>query len=214
MHTRFICLANSLKEGGRCMAGIELNKDNIPIFIEGRPHWIRPVCTTLHGEIPNDIASPFKVLNIIEFDTNESHPHGYQSENMSFNELSLHVIGNYNRNDLGAVCDDRDSIFGNRGKAVSHESIIYLNHSLVLVSATKFKVTQKTYQDQPNKTQKRMLFSFHGTQYDLPITSPLFLALHNTNPDVLNGIKQIYMSLSLGMEWKDWYYKLVAGVIM
>ena len=60
MPTKFICLANSFKEGGRCIAGIELDANNIPVIIDNRPKWIRPVCNTEHGEVPINIAEPFK----------------------------------------------------------------------------------------------------------------------------------------------------------
>jgi hypothetical protein len=40
MPTRFVCLANSFKEGGRCLAGIELDNNNNPIIENGHPKWI------------------------------------------------------------------------------------------------------------------------------------------------------------------------------
>ena len=32
MATYFVCLANSMKEGGKCMAGIELNEELLPVM--------------------------------------------------------------------------------------------------------------------------------------------------------------------------------------
>ena len=66
MHLRFVCLANSFKEGGRCLAGIELDTDGNLLMINGHPKWIRPVCNTDHGEVPNEIAGSFQILDIIE----------------------------------------------------------------------------------------------------------------------------------------------------
>jgi hypothetical protein len=43
---RFVCLANSFKEGGRCVAGIVLDSNNNPE--NGNVHWIRPVANLLH----------------------------------------------------------------------------------------------------------------------------------------------------------------------
>ena len=87
MQTRFVCLANSFKEGGRCMAGIELDENNNPKLVNIHPVWIRPICKTLNGEIPNAIATPFNVLDIIEMEvTGHPEKRDYQSENVFFNE--------------------------------------------------------------------------------------------------------------------------------
>ncbi len=214
MPTRFICLANSFKEGGRCLAGIELDVNNIPVIIEGRPKWIRPVCNTGHGEIPNHIAENLSILNIIEFDIKTVPPQGYQSENVTFNENSIRVIGNFNRNHLVNFCDNRDLIFGNRGKAVSQDIIGNLNHSLLLISVTQFEVTQKVYEDRPDRPQTRLVFIYNGSSYDFPITDPAFLLRYQNNHNLLAGVNQLYLSLSLGVVWNDWYYKLVAGIIL
>jgi hypothetical protein len=84
MPTRIICLANSFKEGGRCLAGIDLDNNNQPVYENGRPKWIRPVCNTPHGEIPNHWVQLFQLLNIVEFEATESKAEGYQSENVAF----------------------------------------------------------------------------------------------------------------------------------
>ena len=53
MCTRFVCLANSYKEGGRCIAGIELDENDEPIMVDGHPKWIRPVSESRFGELDN-----------------------------------------------------------------------------------------------------------------------------------------------------------------
>ena len=72
MLTRFVCLANSLKEGGRCIAGIELDEQHQPVFFQERPKWIRPVWTTEHGEIPLHMAIAFDTLDILEMNVTGS----------------------------------------------------------------------------------------------------------------------------------------------
>ncbi|PGH39408.1 MAG: hypothetical protein CRN43_09275 [Candidatus Nephrothrix sp. EaCA] len=71
MPVKFICVANSRKEGGRCAAGIEVDSDDKPITINGRPKWSRPIGNTPHGEIPNHLAAPFRLLKIIELEVTE-----------------------------------------------------------------------------------------------------------------------------------------------
>lgn len=213
MPTHFICLANSLKEGGRCIAGIILDKDNHPVLIDGRPKWIRPVCNTEHGEIPIHIAIPFDLMDIIEVDILEPQPVGYQSENVSFNQNTIQKIGTFNLVELANLCDHRPAIFGNRGKAVSHESIGDLNHSLVLIHVNHFNVFTKTQSDRPGKPQTRISFDYNGANYDLPITDPIFRDHFALNKNILSGIPQVYLCVSLGIMWEGWYYKLVAGII-
>ena len=213
MPTKFICLANSFKEGGRCLAGIELDANNNPVLVNGRPKWIRPICNTAHGEVPNHIAQPFQILDIIQINITENKPENHQSENVAFNENTIRVIGNFNRSQLSPLCDNRNLIFGNRGKAVSQDSIGGLNHSLMLVDVNQFEVTQKVYDDRRERPQTRLVFTYNTNRYDFPVTDPVFLHRYQTNPDLLEGVNQVYLSLSLGVIWEDWYYKLVAGII-
>jgi hypothetical protein len=213
MSIKFICLANSFKEGGRCLAGIELDANNIPVLIDGKPKWIRPVCNSEHGEVPNDIAAPFQILNIIEIQVTGKRPENHQSENVFFDEKTIRVIGNFKRSELAPLCDNRNLIFGNRGKAVSHDSIVTLNHSLMLADVHQFEVTQKVYHDRPDRPQTRLVFTYNTNRYDFPVTDPVFLHRYHINPDLLEDITQIYLCLSLGVAWEDWYYKLVAGII-
>jgi len=213
MPTRLICLANSFKEGGRCIAGIELDSNNIPVFVNSIPKWIRPVCNTEHGEIPNNIAQPFKILDIIELDVTGLKPESYQSENVTFNETSIKTVGTFERNKLVNLCDGRSLIFRNKGKAVSLDAIGTLNHSLMLASVNQFEVTQKIYEDKPGKSQIRLVFTYNDNRYDFPVTDPVFLHRHQGNPDFLVGAAQVYLCLSLGIAWEGWHYKLIAGII-
>ena len=87
MLTLFVCLANSHTEGGRCLAGIELDSKDNPLFENGRRKWIRPVCTdTPHGEIPTDLISSINLLDIVEIEVTGRPEKNYQSDNVFFNE--------------------------------------------------------------------------------------------------------------------------------
>lgn len=213
MPARFVCLANSFKEGGRCLAGIELNTSNNPVFQNARPKWMRPVCNTTHHEVPTHLVSHLRVLNIIELDVTVVQQEGYQSENVFFKENSLRVVGDFNRNNLPNLCENQRFIFGNRGKAVSEDAIGNLNHSLMLISVNEFEVIQKVYDDAPNRPQTRMVFKYNNNQYDFPVTDPAFLHRYQSNPDFMENVNQIYLSLSLGINWQNWYYKLIAAII-
>ncbi|MFZ1676113.1 MAG: hypothetical protein WBP41_06565 [Saprospiraceae bacterium] len=213
MQTHFVCLANSLKEGGRCIAGIELDTYNKPILNNGKPKWIRPVCNTEHGEVPIHIAYPFDLLDIIMLDVTELKPSNFQSENVSFNKDTIQKTGTFDRDELINLCDDRINLFGNRGKAVSQESIHTLNHSLALLSVNQFNVFEKIYPDRPGRLQIRISFNYNESIYDIPITDPMFRDKFNMNKNILKDINHLYLCTSLGILWEGWYHKLCAGII-
>jgi hypothetical protein len=212
---RIICLANSFKEGGRCLAGIEINADNTPVIVNNRPKWIRPVCATEHEEVPTHLVSHMNLLDIVEFEQTENVGQGHQMENVRFRESSLQVVGSLTAQSLANMTDNERlvRIFGNRGKAVSEEAIENLNHSLMLLSTDDFEVNEKVYVDNPDRPQIRLAFRYRGNLYDLPVTDPVFLHRLKGNTNLLEDIEQIYLVLSLGGVHNDWYYKLIAGII-
>lgn len=211
---RFVCLANSFKEGGRCVAGIVLDSNNNPIRPNGNIQWIRPVCNTAHGEIPNCLALNINVLDILEIEV-VSYPNlnSYQSENALFIENSIQKIGIFNKNNLNTLQDANRLIFGNRGKAISEENIISQNRSLMFIAATDFEIFQRNYEDNPYP-RIRIRFSYNGNQYDLPITDPIFLHNYQNNPHFFDNHNTLFLTLSIGVVHNGWYYKLVAGIIL
>lgn len=215
MSTRFVCLANSFKEGGRCVAGIELDTNNKPLIVNGRPKWIRPICNTPHGEVPNEIAFPFKILDIIEIGKTIPKPELYQSENILFDGNEIAKIGNFNIIDLTNICENKKYIFKTRYPSLSEEVIQELDYSLILIKPDKWEVVEKVYEDRANP-QKRMVFSYNGFTYDFSITDPVFLRMFQTNPNFLNDTNEVILSLSVGIKFlaTNRYYKLVAGVIL
>jgi hypothetical protein len=208
---RFVCLANSFKEGGRCVAGIVLDNNNNPV--DNKNQWIRPVCNTAHNEIPTYLVNNINILDILEIEIS-SYPNldNYQSENALFVETTLRIIGKYNGT-LDDLCDSNRLIFGNRGKAIIEEEIAKHNRSLVFVKPTNFEFFQKTYDDNPNP-QTRLRFTYCENQYDLPITDPIFLKKYQSNPNFPNDFSQIYLTISIGVVHNGWHNKLVAGIIL
>jgi hypothetical protein len=209
--TRFVCLANSLKEGGRCIAGIELDDQHQPVFFRGRPKWIRPVWTTEHGEIPLHMAIAFDTLDILEMNVTGSKADGYQSENVSF-VPPLRKVGAFDIKGLEVLCDDRIDLFGNHGKAISTDNIGALDHSLVLLGVHHLQVENRINVNRRNKPQVRACFEHHGTMYDLPLTDPIFRGKIFENPNELALIERVHLCVSIGIAWEGWHYKLVAGV--
>ena len=215
MPIRFVCLANSNKEGGRCVAGIKLDKKNKPIIGKLGPKWIRPVCNTEHGEIPKEYVAHIQTLDIVEIEIDTNQTQGYQSENVSFDEKSIEVVDRYPITELSGLCEDeRPKIFGTLGKAIHPDQIHLLHYSLMLIRVDDFTVLEKPHEHKPGKTQFRLEFHYKRNKYDFVITDPVFLANYKKNKLYLSEAGTLFLTLSVGVKYMEWYHKLVAGIIL
>jgi len=215
MLIRFVCLANSFKEGGRCLAGIELDNNNNPKFENGRPKWVRPICNTIHGEVHTYLVAHVHLLDIVEINvTGYPLEKSHQSENVLFRETSINVLGRFKPHDIEKLCDKRNMIFGSRGKALSEDAIGALPYSLMLVNVDQFEVIEKMYDPKAERMKLRLIFSYKGSEYDLPITDPIFINNYQRNPQLTKDVANAYLCLSLAIAHNDLYYKLVPGIIL
>jgi hypothetical protein len=211
MKTQFVCLANSYKEGGRCVAGIVLENGR-PVMQNGKPKWIRPVCETAHGEVPTNLVSHINLLDIVEIDVTSNVPDSYQSENVLFDTNAIKVVGKFSLSNLSNLCDNsQTTLFGNRGGAVTPENAQLLSNSLRMIKVTNFNVVEKIYADNPNP-KLRLSFAFSGNTYEIPITDPAFLDAYRANKNLLSNSSNVFVVMSLGVLHQNWHSKLVAAI--
>jgi hypothetical protein len=212
----FVCLANSKKYGERCIAGIELNRDEkgslYLVKENGKPKWIRPVSNAEHGEVASHLISHIKLNDIVEIDITESCPRGYQSENVLFDPNSISVKSqiSLNNQNLDKLAVQLPNLFGNRGKAIPEDKIIEVSNSLIMIKVVSPTIYVRTEYE---KNQLRIKFSYSQNEYDLPITDLNFSEKYTLDETVLNTSSHIYLTISLGVLYEGWYYKLVAGII-
>ena len=97
MKRLFICLANSMKYGERCIAGIEVKKRPNDTFSvvkknDKQLQWLRPVTSSEYGQVSRELVENIQLLDICEIETIKNCPKGYQSENITFipNSLKVH----------------------------------------------------------------------------------------------------------------------------
>ena len=102
---RIICLANSRKRSGRCIAGKELNGD-------GHAPWVRPVSDRPDQEVSEqeriykDRSEP-RVLDIVDIPLREHRPKSHQSENWLLDPRRTWArTGRATWNDLFSVADN------------------------------------------------------------------------------------------------------------
>ncbi|NUN09002.1 MAG: hypothetical protein HUU54_07490 [Ignavibacteriaceae bacterium] len=207
-------LANSFRDGGRCLAGIELDEKNNPVFVNNRPRWIRPVCKTVHEEVPTELALDVSLLDIIEFEPIEFITSQHQKENVLIENKPFKKAGVFSREHLPALCDNNRQklLFTNRGKAVKEDQLGAIDYSLSLISAENFHVIEKSYEDKATP-QIRGGFKYNNTDYDFPITDPLFLYEHYSGKHMPGETKNLFMTISLSAPFENWAYKLIAAII-
>lgn len=214
MSTRFVCLANSYKEGGRCVAGIMLDKRNNPIMEGGLPKWIRPVSDTEHGEISEEMVAHFNLLDILELKVENYVGEGYQSENATFEEDSIQKIGTFDVGRLNKLCDERPALLASTAKAIHQDHIHRHSHSLTLVGVKDFEAYEQESEHHPGKQSLRLSFTHEHNQYDFPITDPIFKYNYQYKADYLDNVEQMLLTLSVGLPLNAFHFKLVAGVIL
>lgn len=213
MLKHIVCLANSYKNGGRCIAGIEIQKKDGRITIvkniDGSPKWIRPIVGNGDDGVPESMVKQFSVLDILEIEITQQIPTGMHSENVIF--TSIAKIGGIrcNKKNLSLLCDTTHPlIFGNRGKAVASEVFNKGGYSLMFIKPDNPVI--QTQHDEYGHEKYRIQFTYRNNRYDLPLTDAKYMHMLQ-NHNVKGG--DLYFTLSLGVKYEDFHYKLIAGVI-
>ncbi|GAB4208162.1 MAG: hypothetical protein OHK0022_37360 [Roseiflexaceae bacterium] len=215
MRKLFICLANSKKYSGRCIAGVEINRTvwGYAIVCEGtKPLWVRPVSGQEHGQVEGGLVERLRLLDVVEVETVAAAPQGCQTENYTFIPASLRVVDHIRHPHLlqEAAYTGR-YLFDNTGKAVPADQVQFLDHSLLLIQPQELSIHTAT--TARGEEQLRAVFGFAGRAHDLPITDLGFIERYHQQgcPPFRPG--RTFLTISLGLEHQGWHYKLVAGVI-
>ena len=194
MSIYMLCLANSYKLGGRCIAGIQLKKTSngrwtVVVNRDTKtPKWVRPISKNPAGEIPNHEAVGIDILSIIEVVNPDPHPELSHSENIYYDQLVKTGERCVIREDiLDLLCDNcHGLIFGNKGRALTLDAFKAGGYSVMLIKVENAEIYLDTDKD---KHKERIKFVYKGNCYDFPITDPLFLDRLKINPDISVPLK-------------------------
>src|SRR5438105_15685418 len=110
----FVCLANSLKYRGRCLAGIDLSSGE----------WIRPVAQTTHGELHRehymlDMGGEPRVLDVIRIGLDGPQALRHQPENWLVSAKPWHVVAQkLSEERLLSHITAGPDLFGDRGHRI------------------------------------------------------------------------------------------------
>jgi len=222
MHTkRMVCLANSRKYGGRCIAGKEL--------IAGRPgKWIRPISDRECGEVAEcerqyeDGTEPC-VLDIVDVPLLRPQPHSYQQENWLIDPNWYWVkAGCASWTSLQRLVDpvsplwmDGYSSFTGSNDKIPLERADELRDSLRLISTKSLTLAVfapgQAFGNPKRRVQAR--FRYAAREYRLWVTDPVYEGTYLERPDGEYPLGECFLTVSLGEPFEGYCYKLVAAII-
>jgi hypothetical protein len=218
---RIVCLANSRKLNGRCIAGREL--------VKGKPgDWIRPVSDREHEEVSErerqyEDGSDPKVLDIVDVPLLKAKPKGYQQENWLLDPAKYWAkSGQVTASDLQKLIDPAGALWTN-----GHSTYNGLNDTIPLTVAKKLKDSLRlvrvnkltlsvfkpgeAFGDPKRRVQAR--FRHADADYRLWVTDPIYEKKYLAKEDGEHRLGDSYLTISLGEPYKDACYKLVAAII-
>jgi hypothetical protein len=209
---QIICLSNSQKLGGRCIAGIDIHTGQ----------WIRPICDSGDGSVPRltrlvEGREP-ELLDIIDIPLASSCQDADVCENFIIAPGPWHLRGKANPTDVIRYCRNTTDILHNPSKYVRPSYLKKLpfaqRSSLQLVETTSMTVVKK------GSGWRGSLQTSNGKLTNASITDPVLRAKLESGYQ-LHGPLLVTVSLSLpyipeGMDnWEGEAacWKLIAGVI-
>lgn len=215
-----VCLANSRKTGGRCVAGKEQDGGD----------WIRPVSSRPTAEVnieerQYENGKEPQILDVIEVCMVGAAPHGHQQEN--------HIIdvgyywtrrGSAQWNELADLADDPQTLWenghstyaGNNDRVPVAQAVQYQN-SLFLIQPQQVTISVETPGAAFGNHKKavRAGFRYNGVWYDMKVTDYDVERLYLQKDVGVYPLEQpCYFCVSLAEAHTDGYcYKLIATII-
>lgn len=217
---QIVCLANSRKFSGYCVAGKELLR-------EGFGGWIRPVGTGETGELTLEETgmkngrTP-KLLDIVTVHLKGIRPHPYQLENHCIACVPWVWNGTLPSSQIASLCDDVDQLWTN-----GYHSRYGLNDrvprdlvekvassSLLFVRPDRLWIIVGEGLNGLNKIWTQ--FTYNGSTYCLSVTDPVVEAqyLPMERGEYPVNAHQPFVTVSISEPFEGFCYKLAAGIIL
>jgi hypothetical protein len=222
VNKRIVCLANSRKMSGRCLAGKEIVK-NKPVG------WIRPVSSREHEEISEyerqyEDGSDPRVLDIIHVPLIESRPKQYQKENWLLDSEYYWVkLGRANWKDLQPLIDLPENLWINSTSTynglndrilLSDAQILTSSLRLIQVDSLTLCVRSSGAAFGNPRRQVQARFKYNKVEYWLKVTDPIYERMYLQQPNGIYSIGESLLTISIGEPYEGYCYKLVAAIIL
>lgn len=219
---RIVCLANSRKLHGRCVAGIELSQAGEAIG------WVRPVSGREHEEVSEyerqyqDGSDP-TLLDVLNVPLLEPRPKGFQQENWLLDPAHYWVkAGHMSWDGLSSMATNGTTLWVNGhhtynglNDSIPLDVAANLSSSLSLVRAGALKIRVFAPGEAFGNAKRRVQggFQYGGTHYQLWVTDPVIEKRYLAQPDGYYDIGECFLTISLGEPYNDACYKLIAAII-
>ncbi len=218
---RIMCLTNSRKLNGRCIAGKEL-LGNRAIG------WIRPVSSREHEEVSEyerqyENGSDPRVLDIVDVPLLTARPKSYQQENWLLDPDRYWVrAGRVAWSDLERLAEHDEPLWIN-----SYSTYNGLNDRIPLLLAETLKNSLRLVRvdrltlavfkpgEAFGNLKRRVQGRFHhaGEEYRLWVTDPRYERTYLAKADGEYEIGESFLTISLGEPHNEACYKLIAAII-
>ena len=218
---RIVCLANSRKLYGRCIAGREWN--------DGRAgRWIRPVSNREHQEVSEyerqyEDGSDPRILDVIDIPMVEPRPRSFQSENWLLDpEYYWERVSRLSWFDLPQLADpvarlwlDGHSTYDGLNDKIPLEIADSVKDSLKLVHVDDLQLSVFKPGEAFGNTKRRVQarFSHEGSRYSLWVTDPIYERQYLAKLDGTYSVGECFLTVSLGEPFGGAVYKLIASII-
>ena len=219
---RIVCLANSRKLHGRCVAGREWDGD-----YAGR--WIRPVSERTGQEVSEyerqyEDGSDPRVLDIMDVPLLEARPKDWQTENWLLDpEYYWEKAGRLSWFDLSALADpagllwiDGHHTYKGRNDKIPLEAAGSLADSLRLIHVDEIQLVVgkpgEAFGNNKRRVQGR--FEHAGNEYALWVTDPVWERRYLARLDGTYELGGCHLTISLGEPYHGACYKLIAAIIV
>ncbi len=218
---RLVCLANSRKLHGRCVAGREWDGARA-----GR--WIRPISARDGGEVSEyerqyEDGSDPQVLDVIDVPLLEARPEDYQTENWLLDpKCYWERVGRLSWSDLPALTDpvaplwiDGRSTYNGLNDKIPIAATGSVAASLRLLHVDQLRLMVCTPGEAfgNNKRRGQGRFRHASREYALWVTDPGFERAYLAKPNGTYDIAECHLTISLGEPYQEACYKLIAAII-
>jgi hypothetical protein len=222
---RILCLANSKKMSGRCVAGRE-------VLANGSGTWIRPVSARPSEEVSEDErqyqdGSDPRILDIIDIPLIRHQPHACQTENWLLDpdyywtrvrQVGWSELKHYVESPPTLWTNGRSTINGSNDE-IPRADADALPGSLYLIYVPSLELRVFAPGTAYNNPKRRVLadFRYRGVRYAFWVTDPVIERDYKALSDGTYQVGESYLCVSLGEPFRkgeeEFRYKLIAAII-
>ncbi|MBR0869648.1 hypothetical protein JQ633_04705 [Bradyrhizobium tropiciagri] len=217
-----LCLANSRRPGGACVAGKKFESNKIG-------DWVRPI-NAKHGNSISGKDAEYKdgtsadLLDIVRVSMSAPAPSDHQTENHQIDDgfywrktgrATWTQIVNATDNIQGPLWSDGDHSYHGLNDKVDEAIAKGLKGSLLLIEPSKLElvVASESKFGGGSVRRVRAKFTFNGTNYNFVVTDPWIETKYLAEPDGAYAVDGSRLCVSLAEILNGSATKLVAAVI-